>query len=172
MIAAGGPQVAVNLIGDDPAGWVERAGPAQRASCLDVGGRRARSTSAGTDTPMYSAHAPAARLAPDGQTLSSVMRYLAPDDATSADDNRAALETHAALAGLPPASERTLDRFLAACTATGTPQVGVDRPTGLELAERGIYAAGDWVGRPLLADASLVSGATAGAAAAERAMVA
>ncbi|MCB0966468.1 MAG: hypothetical protein KDB37_06495, partial [Ilumatobacter sp.] len=88
-------------------------------------------------------------------------------------DNRAALETHAALAGLPPASERTLDRFLAACTVTwGTPQVGVDRPTGLELAERGIFAAGDWVGRPLLADASLVSGATAGAAAAERAMVA
>ncbi|MCB0968264.1 MAG: FAD-dependent oxidoreductase, partial [Ilumatobacter sp.] len=68
VIAAGGPQVAINLIGDDPAGWVERAGPAQRASCLDVGGRRGTvDFLQGTDTPMYlSAHAPAARLAPDG----------------------------------------------------------------------------------------------------------
>ena len=48
---------------------------------------------------------------------------------------------------------------------------GVVRPTGLELADRGVFAAGDWVGRPLLADASLVSGANAGAAAAKRAMV-
>lgn len=37
VFAAGGPQLAVNLLGEDPAGWVERAGPPQRAACLDIG---------------------------------------------------------------------------------------------------------------------------------------
>ena len=174
VFATGGPRVAVNLIGDDAAGWVERAGPVLRASSLDVGGPRGElAFLQGTDTPMYlSLHAPAARLAPDGETLYSVMRYLAPDDDDTAEQNREALEAHAALAGLPAGSDRTLERFLAACTVTwGSPQVGVVRPTGLELADRGVFAAGDWVGRPLLADASLVSGANAGAAAAKRAMV-
>ena len=174
VLAAGGPQVAVNLLGEDPADWVERAGPALRASCLDVGGTRGDlDFLQGTDTPMYlSQHAPTSHTAPDGQWLYSVMRYLAPDDESSADENRAALERHAAIAGLPTGDDRTLERFLAACTVTwGSPQVGVARPTGMELADRGLFAAGDWIGKPLLADASLVSGATAGAAAAKRAMV-
>lgn len=174
VLAAGGPQVAVNLLGDDPADWVESAGPALRASCLDVGGTRGDlDFLQGADTPMYlSQHAPTSHTAPEGQWLYSIMRYLAPDDPSSADENRAALERHAAIAGLPTGDERSLERFLAGCTVTwGSPQVGVARPTGAELADVGLFAAGDWIGKPLLADASLVSGATAGAAAAKRAMV-
>ena len=175
VFAAGGPRLATDLLGDDPAGWVERAGPPQRAACLDVGGPAGDvDFLQGADDPLYlSAHAPTARLAPDGLTLYSVMRYLAHDDANTAHENRAALERHAATAGLPAREERLVDRFLAAPVVTwGSPMVGVSRPSGLELAGRGIFAAGDWIGRPLLSDASIVSGAAAGAAAARRAMVA
>jgi hypothetical protein len=175
VFAAGGPQLAANLLGDDPAAWVERAGPVQRAACLDVGGAPGDvAFLQSADEPLYlSAHAPTADVAPAGQTLYSVMQYLAPDGTDTAADRRASLERHAARAGLPARSDRLVDRFLAAPVVTwGSPQVGVERPTGLELATRGLFAAGDWIGEPLLADASLVSGAGAGTAAARRAMVA
>lgn len=174
VLAAGGPQLAATLLGEDPAGWVERAGPAQRAACLDVGGARGGvDFLLSADEPLYlSLHAPVADLAPSGAHLTTVMRYLAADDPCTGADNRAALERHATRAGLPPGADRSLDRFLAAPIVTwGSPQVGVERPSGLELAGRGVFAAGDWVGPRLLADASLVSGAAAGAAAARRAMV-
>jgi phytoene dehydrogenase-like protein len=175
VFAAGGPQLATSLLGDDPAAWVERAGPVQRAACLDVGGARgAVDFLLSADEPLYlSLHAPVADLAPVGQHLYSIMRYIAPDDAATPAENRMTLETHAARAGLPDRAERVIDRFLAAPTVTwGSPQVGVERPTGLELAGLGVFAAGDWVGRALLADASIVSGSNVGAAAARRAMVA
>ena len=174
IIAAGGPQLATSLLGDDPADWVDRVGPALRASCLDVGGPAGRLRFLqSADEPLYlSLHAPVAALAPDGHHLYSVMRYLAPDDMSTAEENRAALERHALRAGLPERGERAVDRFLAASVVTwGSPQVGVRRPTGLELADRGVLAAGDWIGPNLLADASIVSGAAAGIAAARRAMV-
>jgi phytoene dehydrogenase-like protein len=175
VLAAGGPQLATRLLGGDPAGWVERAGPIQRAACLDIGGARGPvDFLLSADSPLYlSLHAPVARLAPAGQALYSVMQYLGPDDPGSAAQHRANLEAHAAAAGLAPPAERVVERFLAAPVVTwGSPQVGVERPTGLELADQGVLAAGDWVGRPILADASLVSGASAGVAAARRAMVA
>ena len=175
VFAAGGPQLATTLLGADPADWVERAGPVQRAACLDVGGARgAVDFLLSADEPLYlSLHAPVADLAPDGQHLSSVMRYLAADDPLTAAENRAALEAHATRAGLPAGADRRVDRFLAAPVVTwGSPRVGLERPSGLELTERGIFAAGDWVGGQLLADAAIVSGSIAGAAAARRAMVA
>ena len=171
-LAAGGPHLATSLLGADPAGWVERAGPVQRAACLDIGGTRGSvDFLLSADAPLYlSVHAPVAALAPDDQVLVSLMRYLSPDDPLTADGNRAELEHHATRAGLP--ADRAMERFLAAPTVTwGSPQVGVDRPSGLELADRGVFAAGDWVGPQLLADAALVSGSTTGAAAARRAMV-
>ena len=71
------------------------------------------------------------------------------------------------------AARARLDRFLARPTvAWGTPQAGVVRPTGTELAASGFLAAGDWVGGHLLADAALTSGAAAGALAARRVQVA
>lgn len=169
VVLAVGPQAAVRLLGDDPADWVGRAGPAPRAACLDIGGDRGRlDFLLSADEPLYlSLHSDAARLAPPGRALYSVMRYLAPDDDVPADANRAALDTHAARAGVPPVGAREVDRFLAApLVAGGSPQPGVPRPTGLELADRGILAAGDWLGDRLLADASITTGATAGHAAA------
>ena len=173
VLAAGGPRVAAALLGADPAGWVERAGPVQRAACLDAGGAPGDvDFLLSADAPLYlSAHAPVAALAPEGQTLVSLLRYLAPDDPLTASENRIALERHASRAGLP--DSRAFARFLAAPTvAWGSPQVGVERPDGHELSDQGVFAAGDWVGTRLLADAALVSGAAAGVAAARRAMVA
>ena len=175
VLAAGGPKLAVDLLGADAAGWVDRAGPVMRAACLDIG-----STADGhgvllsSDEPLYcTRHAPAAELAPDGHTLYSVMRYLAPDDSSSAEENRATLDAHAARAGLPARHDRRLDRFLAApVVAWGSPVVDIERPSGFELADHGVFAVGDWVGDRLLADASLTSGARAGALAGDRATVA
>ena len=169
VVLAVGPEVAVRLLGDDPADWVGRAGPAARAACLDVGGARGEiEFLLSADAPLYlSLHSDAARLAPTGQALYSVMRYLAPGEPTAAAANRDALERHAASAGLRAAGQRQIDRFLAApVVAGGTPQPGVVRPTGSELAGRGILAAGDWLGDRLLADASLTTGAAAGRTAA------
>lgn len=175
VFAAGGPQLATSLLGTDAAGWVDRAGPVQRAACLDVGGDRGDvDFLLSADAPLYlSLHAPVAELAPDGQHLYSIMRYLTADDPLTAAENRTTLDAHATRAGLPERGDRLVDRFLAAPVVTwGSPVPGIERPTGLELADRGILAAGDWIGRPLLADASIVSGSNAGAAAARRAMVA
>jgi 2-polyprenyl-6-methoxyphenol hydroxylase-like FAD-dependent oxidoreductase len=175
VLAAGGPHLAASLLGADDAGWIERAGPVQRASCLDVGGARGTCDFLlSADEPLYlSLHAPVARLAPPGEALYSLMRYLDAGDDGSSGEHRRSLEAHAARAGLPSEAERTLHRFLAApVVAWGSPQVGVERPTGLELADRGVLAAGDWIGRPLLADAAIVSGSVAGVTAARRAMVA
>lgn len=169
VVLAVAPEVAVRLLGDDPAGWAERAGPAARAACLDVGGERGPvEFLLSADEPLYlSLHSDAARLAPPGRALYSLMRYLAPDDDTPADANRARLDAYAAQAGLPTGDAREIDRFLAApVVAWGTPQPGVVRPTGRELAGRGMLAAGDWLGERLLADAAILTGAAAGTGAA------
>jgi phytoene dehydrogenase-like protein len=175
VMACGGPAAVTTLLGADRADWVERAGPIQRAAVLDVGGPPARhSFLLSADEPLYlSTHAPVARLAPDRRHLVTLMRYLAADEPGDATDHRAALERHGARAGVVEPSERDIDRFLAApVVAWGTPMPGVERPTGLELADRGLVAAGDWVGDHLLADAAVASGHASGIAAARRAMVA
>lgn len=175
VLAAGGPAVVTSLLGDDPAGWVERAGPVQRAAVLDIGGPPAEHRFLlSADEPLYlSTHAPVAKLAPEGEHLVTLMRYLAADDTNGATENRAALEAHAALAGAAAVGARTVDRFLAAPVVTwGSPVAGVERPTGLELAARGVFAAGDWVGEHLLADSVVASGNAAGLAAARRVVIA
>jgi phytoene dehydrogenase-like protein len=172
VIATGGPEVAARLLGSDPAMWVERAGPAQRAAVLDIGGPPARhGFLLSADEPLYlSTHAPVAALAPPGDHLVTAMRYIDPGDANDADANRRALDTHATMAGVVALPERTLERFLAApVVAWGTQLPGVERPTGLELASRGVFAAGDWVGDHLLADAAAASGHASGLAAARHA---
>jgi phytoene dehydrogenase-like protein len=176
VLAAGGPAVAARVLGGDPAGWVERAGPVQRAACLDVGAAPGPETFLlSADGPYYlSMHsATAANLAPDGHALTTVAKYLAPDDPAESTPTRAEIEAHAALGGVAPPGARTLDRYLAACTvAWGAPVAGVARPTGDELGSDGVFTAGDWVGPGLLADAALASGARAGTLAAARAATA
>lgn len=171
IVLAVPPAVAAGLLGTDRADWAGRAGSPLRAACLDIGAAPgAVSFLLSADEPLYlSQHAPVARLAPEGRALYSLMRYLDGVGSGHAID-RETLERHAAVAGVP--AERDVERFLAASVvAWGRPQVGVDRPTGLELAADGVYAAGDWVGPAMLADAALDSGAAAGAAAATRAKV-
>jgi 2-polyprenyl-6-methoxyphenol hydroxylase-like FAD-dependent oxidoreductase len=171
VMASGGPEVVTRLLGRDDAGWVEQAGPPQRVACLDIG-----TTSApvahpfllSADEPLYVSHqAPVARLAPVDHALYSAIRYLDPRDRFTAADNRAALQRHCERAGIGDAGRSVLDRFLASSVVTwGRPQVGVDRPSGHELGSRGVFVAGDWIGDRLLADASILSGAAAGRAAA------
>jgi phytoene dehydrogenase-like protein len=171
VLAAGGPAVASRLLGDDPAGWVDRAGPVQRAAVLDIGGApAAHAFLLSADEPLYlSTHAPVAALAPEGQHLVTAMRYLAADDHQTAVERRASLERHAAHAGAAAPNERIVDRFLREPVVTwGSPVPGIRRPAGDELAARGLWVAGDWVGEHLLADASVDSGARAGLAAARR----
>ena len=169
VVASGGPAAATALLGGDEAGWVDRAGPVHRAAVLDIGGPSARhGFLLSADEPLYfSTHAPVARLAPAGQHLVTAMRYLAADDPLTASANRDALERHASMAGAPAPGERSVERFLAApVVAWGSPVPGLVRPTGHELAGQGIYAAGDWVGDHLIADAAVSSGRSAGLAAA------
>lgn len=171
VVAAGGPAVAARLLGSDPAGWVERAGPVQRAAVLDIGGPPARhGFLLSTDDPLYlSTHAPVAALAPDGLHLVTAMRYLDVHDDLRADERRASLEGHATLAGAAAPSERLVDRFLNEPVVTwGSPVPGIARPAGDELAGRRVWVAGDWVGGHLLADAAVDSGVRAGRAAARR----
>lgn len=169
VVAVGGPSQAVSLLGEDGADWVERAGEPQRAACLDIGGEPGRSTFLlSADEPLYlSLHAPVADLAPGGSHLYSVMRYLDGEADRSAVRNRAELERHANNGGLPCVTDRVVDRLLAAPVVSwGRPTVGRQRPTGLERASEGVFAAGDWMSEQLLADASIVSGAASGRAAA------
>ena len=171
VLAAGGPAVATRLLGSDPAGWAERAGPAQRAACLDVGGPLGPEAFVlSADGPFYlSVHSEVAALAPDGQALTGIVKYLAPGDPAESTPTRAEIESHAARGGVAAPPDRTLDRYLAACTvAWGAPTARVARPTGAELADAGVFAAGDWIGPGLLADAALASGARVGALAAAR----
>ncbi len=182
VFAAGGPTLATRLLGDDPADWVVRSGPAVRAACLDIGTDLAGSQTGhsfllSSDEPLYlSRHAPVADLAPTGSALTSLLRYLPSEAAGSPTDaaaHRESLERHAAAGGVPAPPERRLERFLAApVVAWGSPLAGLHRPDGTELADTGVFAAGDWVGDALLADASLVSGHRCGQLAAERARLA
>ena len=172
VLAAGGPEVATRLAGEDP-GWIEGAGPPVRAACLDLGvaGRPPRSVGllVSTEAPCYgSVHGPPADLAPDGATLAGLVRHLAPHERLDAADARAELDRHARRMGLEP-STAVVDRYLHRMTvAHGTPLADRPRPTGDELAPVGLRCAGDWVGAtgadgnvPLLADAAVGSGADA-----------
>ncbi len=173
IIAAGGPAQATGILGSDAADWVERAGEPQRAACLDIGtSASGPSFLLSADQPLYlSLHSPVADLAPEGTRLYSLMRYLDGEHDRSAERNRAELDQHAADAGLPGSADRTLERFLAAPVVTwGRPVVGLSRPTGLERSADGVFAAGDWMGPQLLADASILSGSAAGISAAAHAV--
>ncbi len=174
VVAAGGPAPAARLLAVDP-GWQGRVGPPSFVSCLDLGlsSPATRAVLMGVDQPLYlSTHCPPTDLAPAGHTLVSLLRYLAPGDGSTADDDRAALRDHAAVAGIRPASI-VMERFLRrmpAITAVPVPAAGglAGRP-GVAVPDRpGAFVAGDWVGPVgMLADATLASATAAGRAAAD-----
>jgi phytoene dehydrogenase-like protein len=173
VLAAGGPAHAARLLGEDPAGWAEAAGPPVEAACLDLGLRRAADPPIllGVDEPLYlSTHAPAAVLAPDEHALVAVMRYLAPGESLDPDTARRQLQEHAARAGVRE-GDVVLERYLHRMTvAYGMPlatSAGLaGRPSVAVPGRPGLFVAGDWVGDTgLLSDAAAASGAAAAVAA-------
>lgn len=175
VLAAGGPGAAATLLGGErPAAWA-KLGPEVEASVLGIGLRRSLDPPIlfGIDPPMYLVdHAWSAKgLAPAGGGLVHVLHYLPLGDRTPAAELRAGLEQHARMAGIEP-STIAAERFLLRMPVVGavpTPESGglAGRPAIDSTGVPGVFVAGDWVGpRGWLADASLSSGESAGAAAA------
>ncbi|MFN8040493.1 MAG: FAD-dependent oxidoreductase [Acidimicrobiales bacterium] len=168
VLAAGGPAACAGLLERDP-GWVDGAGPAIHASCLDLGLRRpaTRGILFGVEEPLYlSTHTPPAALAPAGASLVQVMRNHRPGEELDHDAVRAELWTHAGRAGISP-GDVLVERYLHRLTVThGLPLAergGLSgRPSVDVPGEPGLFVAGDWVGdRGVLADAAAASGTRA-----------
>ncbi len=175
VIAGGGPETAERLTGASVQG-LDRITAPVTASTLDLALATARPALAfALDAPLYlSAHAPAARLAPEGRGLVSLMRYHSPGtDAGDPAVRRAELRAFADHAGIGERDvvhERYLHRMVVthgAPTAAGGGLAG--RPTVDALGLPGVYLAGDWVGAEgLLADAAAASGVAAARIALQR----
>jgi phytoene dehydrogenase-like protein len=146
--------------------WRDDAIPI-RAACLDVALAtlpRPRATFAlGIDAPHYlSVHSASARLAPDGEAMIHLGKYLAPGDSGS---DTAERELEALLDLIQPGwrNEVVFRRFLPDLTvynAIPTAAIGglAGRPGPPVPDVPGLFMAGDWVGpEGLLADASLAS---------------
>jgi phytoene dehydrogenase-like protein len=178
VVLAVEPPAAAELLGEaDPAlAAAARAQVPVQAACLDVCLShlpRPRATFAlGIDRPLYfSVHSAVARLAPSGQSLIQLAKYLTPGATSDARGDERELE--ALLDLVQPGWRQAVvhRRFLphvavlngGADAAIG----GLDgRPSVVVQQVRNAYLAGDWIGgEGWLADASLASAA----AAAERA---
>jgi len=171
VVLAVDPAAALALVGEaaDPAlaAFVRATVPIE-AACLDVvlsSLPRPRSTFAlGIDRAVYlSVHSAAARLAPPGQAVIQVAKYLRPG--TAADAARDEQELEGLLDLVQPGWRALVGqrRFLPHMTVLGA---GADaahggqagRPGVAATGVGGVYLAGDWVGREgWLADASLAS---------------
>jgi len=176
VLAAGGPDQAIRLLGSTPAAWT-RLGPSPTAACLELGLRRLprHRVVFGVDEPTYlSTHCPPADLAPPGHAVVHVMRYQPVDDTMPADEQRALLHDVAASAGID-ADDIVEQRFLARMVVTGPLPTaaggGLAGRPSVDVADHpGVLVAGDWVGPTgLLSDAAVASGAEAGRLAADRA---
>jgi phytoene dehydrogenase-like protein len=179
VVAAGGPATAARLLDTttEATAWAARLGPPSNVCCLDLGlsAPARRPVMFGIDQPLYlSTHCPPADLAPSGRTLVSLLRYLRPDDDATADDDRATLEAHAAVAGIDPGNivMRRFLRRMTAVTAVPIPGAGglAGRPAVDVPGRPGAFVAGDWVGSVgMLADGTIASALAAGRRAAEHA---
>ncbi|MEM9034138.1 MAG: FAD-dependent oxidoreductase [Actinomycetota bacterium] len=174
VVLATGPAAADRLVAG--AGLVEAAGPEVVASSLDLGlrGEPKRRFVLGIDEPLYlSRHAPGAALAPAGRSLVSVAAYGEPGDLTP-QARRQQLLSFAARTGIAHEQIVTSRYLHRSVVAAGMPMVergGMRGRPGVALAgRRGVFVAGDWVGRDgLLADAAAASGRAAATAATEHA---
>ena len=173
VLATGSPAAAASLLPEPPPAWAD-PGPVVAASCLDLGLAEVPPTPVllGVDRPLYLIrHAPPAQLAPPGHAVVHVMQYRTADDPSGPAETRARLEEHVRVAGIDP-GRAVVARYLhhmPVVTAAATPAGGglAGRPGVTSSGLPGILVAGDWVGPTgHLADAVLVSGDAAGAAAA------
>ena len=138
---------------------------AVRMSCLDLGLSSLPAKSSlfalGLDQPIYfSVHSHWAKIAPEGQAVAHIGKYLGSQPAHAAAD-RAELEAFADLA-MPGWRDRVIvDRFLPDMTvAHSAPWLLAPRPKVDAIP--GFFLAGDWVGdQAMLADASFASAARA-----------
>ncbi len=170
VVTAGTPEAIASLLGREPFA----VGPPTEAACLNLGTsvRPKPGLLLGIDRPLYlSNHCPPARLAPSGQSVVHVARYLAPGERTEPAAQKAELMNLAALAGLTEANiveQRYLHR-MTVVGALATADLGGmrGRPTCTESGHSAVFLAGDWVGpRGHLVDAALASASDAAAAAA------
>ncbi len=142
------------------------------AACFDLGLRQLpqpkRKFLLGVDQPYYAvAHSNYAKLAPQGQTLLHVLKYLDPREQHDPKQTRAELESLLDCYQAGWRDQLITSQFLPSITVSyDTPQVqfgGLAGRTPVVLADcPNIYLAGDWVGAEgQLADASFASGYTA-----------
>lgn len=170
VLAAGGPRTVAKLL-DGPArdvveGWGDRAVPV-RAATYELSLRGSRRGPhvwlLGVDRPVYvNVHSHFARgVAPEGGTLVQAMRYLGPDEPSTAHRGEIEQALDATLPGWR--GDVIEDRFLPGLIVThDTPTAAhggfAGRPGPGVPGVEGLAVAGDWVGRRgLLADAALVS---------------
>ncbi len=185
VVAVSSPDVAARLLGRPP--FV--VGPKIEAACLDLGIRRQIGPGVwfGVDQPLYlSQHTPPADLAPAGQAVVHVLRYLVPAtharaDHASPEVQRAELRQHARRAGITDddiVTSRYLHRMTVVSAAPAALLGGMPgRPAITATGVSRAFLAGDWVGPTgHLLDASCASAADAArlavAAAQRRAAVA
>jgi phytoene dehydrogenase-like protein len=174
VVAAGTPQAAAGILGARPPSW-GAPGPEATAACLELGVRcpPPRRFVLGIDEPTYlSTHAPPARLAPEGQAVVHLMRYLAPGEELPADAVHAQLRDLARAAGVAD-DDIVVERFLARMVVTASlPTPDRPRPAVAVAEHPGVFVAGDWVGgEGLLLDAVAASALEAGRLAAATAVV-
>ncbi len=170
VVAAGTPEAIATMLGRAP--FV--VGPPTEAACLDLGTSAPSNPGLllGIDRPLYlSNHCPPARLAPSGQSMVHVARYLAPGERTEPAEQKAELLAFAARAGLTEdliVEQRYLHR-MTVVGALATAELGGlrGRPTCTDTGLPAVFLAGDWVGpRGHLVDAALASARDAATAAA------
>jgi len=179
VILALGPREAAGLASESAclSQWAADASPV-RAACLDIALRQlpqSRATFAlGIDQPLYlSVHSAVARLAPEGNALIHVAKYLPGGTSDSAADER---ELEGLLDLVQPGwrdvliERRFLPKMVVYNAVPTAARGGLAGRPGPQVADiDGLYVAGDWVGsRGLLADASLASARTAAKAIVER----
>lgn len=151
--------------------YAEQAMPLY-AACLDLALERLphpeRLTVLHLERPLfYANHAPNVRLAPEGGALLHLIKYLAPDEQSDADANRAEME--AWLDQLQPdwreavVEQQFLPHMLVSSDLLQARRQGLSgRPGPAVPLYNQLYVAGDWVGTvDHLTNASLVSAHTA-----------
>jgi phytoene dehydrogenase-like protein len=170
VIIAATPQAALDLVHRSGSAWLKRQAEDSipvKAACLDVAlstlPRPNATFALGIDAPLYfSVHSASARLAPDGEAMIHLGKYLAPGTAES---GSAEPELEALLDLIQPGwrNDVVFKRFMPELTvynaiplASRGGLAGRAGPAVPDL--RGLFVAGDWVGSEgLLADATLAS---------------
>lgn len=175
VIVATDPSTASKLIegGQNPTlrEWAASAVPV-RAACLNLGLRRLpqpdNTLGIGLDTPLYmSVHSAYAKLAPDGQAMIHLLKYLHPDGTTTPEQDERELEGLLDL--MQPGWRKEvvarsyLPRMVVSNALTVAARGGLKGRPGPQVPGiPNLYVVGDWVGgQGSLLDAGLVSARTA-----------